>query len=270
MLDGRELAEPCPGGAGHLRLPTLPHPNPPNRHTHTRCGFAKLSEKPLKLLAAEFEVEMPASATTATDSKEALALALVLRFLEDVSESSAKEIMLDGHMTAETPEQDHLGDISDDLIWDFALSGEQAEVMELVKDWAALRAAKADLRERVYAAVGRVYQKAAQAANAGKKKSAQKKETAKAAKELQDKQRSWYEALSQRTAHMVVSEAPPRAHVHVDSGNGCFRVKMPWTSVKSFSWTKRSEFGAGQLALAQMWSWHEQHTGEAPPRHMTL
>lgn len=234
-----------------------------------RHGFAGVDIKFLNALASVLDVELDSGVPKA-EAREALALALVLRVLDNVDEASATTIMVDGLVLSEPPSEDYLGDVTDEMMWDFALVGEQVEVVDLLKSWAKGKAIRAEKRERVLRSIAASYPKSSHAAHEGRKKSATKAAEAKAAKTLVDQRQRFFADLQSQAREVVEREAPPLAHVHVDTGNGCFRVKMPGTSVKSFSWTKRGESEAARLTLSQLWSWHSERTGSAPPAYLQL
>ena len=230
-----------------------------------RHGFAGVSEANLKKLAHDYDVflEMEPSEP---HYKEALCLALTLRFLDDITQQQAVQIMYDSHLEEDRPLEDSIGDLSDDVIWDFSLAGEQQEVMSMLKDWVHKKQVRESTRDNVKKAVQSVYKQSHAAAEKGKRLTQSKK----AAKELASKKAAWLRELSARAEEVVLRDAPPRAHIFVDHGNGCYRVKMPWTKVKSFSWTKRGEDMAARLALRQLWDWHEGKEGEPAPAHLDL
>lgn len=235
-----------------------------------RNGFAKIAERPLEKLALDYDIHVDVPVSSA-EYKEALILALVLRFLEAVAtEAEAMKIMLDSHMKGETPEEQHIGELTDDLVWDFSLAGEATDTVKILKDWAAMKKVRAERRERVKTAVKRVFPKAVEAVAETKKKAVSKAAAAKVERANKAARGRWVAELNTNAALVVTRDAPPDAHVHVDTNNGCFRVKMPWTSIRSFSWARRGERDAARLALSQMWSWHTEHTSEKAPLHIDV
>lgn len=229
-----------------------------------------MQERTLKLLAEVLDTELDPSISKA-ETKEHLALTLVLRVLDDdTSAETAKQIMFDSHLSAEAPAEETLAELTDDMVWDFALLGEQVDTLSLIKTWAREKAEREGKRVRVQSAIDKAYPKSKQAAVCGRKKTVSKAAAAKAATAQAAAKERWFKELTSDARRVVERDAPPRSHIHIDTNNGCFRVKMPHTRVKSFSWTQRGEAGAAMMALGQLWAWHEEVTGEGPPAHLAL
>lgn len=177
-------------------------------------------------------------------------------------------------MLAETPHDEAMEHVTDDMIYDLMLCGEQREAASLVKEYAAAAKQKSESRARAVAVARKTFAKASSAPKPAAKKKAATAAAAKAAaavaKDLGKRVERWHADFAKDAHAVVVDAAPKVGHIFVDQFNGRFRVTYPGKSAKSFSWTLRGVQEAGRLALSCAWSWHTDATGERAPEHVCM
>ena len=236
-------------------------------------GFASVSVSDRELLAQKLFLDV-AHLKERDNYSEALTLALVMNILGDLDEAEAMELMLRTVLSEQGPSEDVLDGISDEMIHDFALLGEQSEAIALLKDHVKEREAKQAARKRAMDVTSRVFTAAKVVAKEGRKRAASAAAKAKAAaKEKQERearQKRWYTELERAPMERAVADKPDSVHVFVDHKNGRFRISCKGYAPRSFSWTLRGAAEAARMALAEAWTWHWRNTGQRAPDHLDL
>lgn len=216
-------------------------------------GFSGVPETSLKKLASHFGLDLEKGY-----SKESLLLSLILHINDGLERGRAVEILHRSSLCDEPP-QHALGDLTDELVYDFALAGEQQEVCSMLKQFCANKDRLSRERDRIAKAVEKTFGKAKEAVKRAKSKVALAKE-----------RHRFRGHLAADAPKGVRENAPPNSHVHVDQGNGCFRVSVGGGAIKSFSWFKRGMEAAAILTLRHMWAEHTAATGVAMPEHLDI
>lgn len=232
-------------------------------------GFPGISLPDLEFLANELCVEIKKLASKAS-YRDTLVLALVLRLLgEDIGEERALDILWAANSAAEGPLEEGLCDLTDEVIHDYMLVGEQADAVKLLKEHRQATESRLAARASIAHACKVFYPAAKRAAADGVKKTAATKAAkAKAAKEAAARSARFVVDLSQAPRALLRREMSPDASCIEDDSNGRFLFSAPGRSRRSISWTLRGEQAAVRQALQVMWEWHCERTGGVMPEFL--
>lgn len=230
-------------------------------------GFAGVAKSVVARVAQEHCVES-AKLPQDEDHSEALTLAVIMRILGAMPMQEAMTILLKASKATETPLSDGACELSDEVVHDVCLLGEQTETVKFLKEIRAEQATRAEARTRVMRVCERVFPKSREAAADGAKKGT-KASLAKAAAEAAARRERFYAAARALPFETLRKEAPPVAcYMFCDERNGRFLVAYPGHPRRSFSWTQRGQELAALFALQHLWEVHSSDTGAPIPAHI--
>lgn len=230
-------------------------------------GFANVPEHALKKLCEDRCLAgVPDPALTDHSAADQMALALMMLLLPGLEQHVAQNRMFKRKLQQDELAQSYLDDMSEDMIMDVVLTGDQQEAKGFIQKREQAQARRVATAASVKKTVAHFYQ----VKQENVKKAATKAQAKAEAKRLEQKKARFYADLAANSVQALQAEKPAAAKVFVDDANGRFRLFYKPFHDRSISWTTRGQADAVLMSLKQLWEWNLAATGEGAPAHLGL
>ena len=210
---------------------------------------------------------MPALVAGGGSRRDDLALRVMQKIVPDMSFPAAWRALHRSYLK-EHPEAEYALDIDHDLLLEVMSMSEAKEVQGYLKEIRRVSKEYQRVRSRRRAHIPKYFDKGEPVAAAAAKAKAKPKAKAKAAATAAGSVPHWRPPLNARAIDatlFIKKHAPPSGDVWCDDYNGRWKCYFPDKAPKSVSWTKRGLHEAANVALHQLWTWHEEDTGLPSP-----